>query len=164
MTQKLTSSEISKVFAMYLGQKVFSNSYSKGVRVLTANDLGNVLHSDDKGLLNITPLSSITDEHAIEVAKIFSDEYEWEVSVRDMACIIVECKDYRIWIYFNDNSLIDFEEIYTGKENIKAHGGESEPCSSYGIVAIIDRLRELGYALPYKGKDLFELGIAINTQ
>jgi len=30
------------------------------------------------------------------------------------------------------------------------------------IVEMIDKLRELGYALPYKGKSLFELGIAID--
>jgi hypothetical protein len=83
---QLTNEEKARVFAMYLGQKVFSNSYSKGIRELTANDIGNVLYSDDKGLLNLTPLQDITDEHAVEVAKMIKPNwYIDEHNTKDIA-------------------------------------------------------------------------------
>lgn len=113
--------------------------------------------------LQLTPLSKITDEHAIEVARIWKPDYEWKVMSRDQfdCLLMVECSDYIMWFDFMDSSF-DFEEKYTGEENIEAHRCEKERTYCESIVEIIDRLRELGYALPYKGQSLFDLGIAID--
>lgn len=110
--------------------------------------------------LKLSPLSKITNEHAIEVAKIWKLDYKWLID-RCGNFLMLECEDYIMWFDFISDCF-DFEEKYQGEENIEAHGCVKETTSCEDIVEIIDRIRELGYALPYKGQSLFELGIAID--
>ncbi len=160
----LTNEERARIFAMYYGAEVqtgFKETYVVNGNIIS--DIASVwpMHNDAKLLLN--PLPKITDEHAIEVAKIWKPDYEWKVIGKDQfdCLLMVECSDYIMWFDFMGSSF-DFEEKYTGEENIEAHGCEKEETSCERIVEIIDCIRELGYALPYKGQSLFDLGIAID--
>lgn len=130
---------------------------------------GERMYDISEWTLQLIPLKNITDEHMIAIGETFTNSFslpenrhliKWKITCRDENLIVAECEDYRIFIYFNDDSFMDFEELYHGEENIEAHGGESESCSSYGIIEIIDQLRAWGYALLYKGQSLFELGVA----
>lgn len=158
---KLTNQERARIFAMYLGQKVFSNSYSKGVRELTANDLGNVLYSDDKGLLNLSELQDITDEDAIEVADMLTgflsgiQRYginENEHRFKQVICYGVSGDEYGGTINIHADGSIIWD--YENKTKYDGH--------ELRLLQVYDYLRENSYALPFKGQDLFELGIAIN--
>jgi hypothetical protein len=72
MEGQLTNNEIAKVFAMYLGTDVrigFRQGWN--AQPIERLDIYNI--SDERtleGELLLTPLSKITDEHAIEVTKI----------------------------------------------------------------------------------------------
>jgi len=78
---KLTNEEISRVFGMYLDCEIFK-FYTKLIAVNT-EDIEYVILEDEgfnsrilsftntSPKLLLTPLSSISDEHAIEVAKVF---------------------------------------------------------------------------------------------
>ncbi len=93
----------------------------------------------------------VTDADLIEAAKLFRDDYEWSIKDRTDSFVILECTDYSIWFWLTDDDFVDFEEKYTGDENIKAHGGESEPCSAYrSIIDMVDYFRSKGYNLPNK--------------
>ncbi len=48
--------------------------------------------------------------------------------------------------------------------NFSNDATEFSNITSLDLLAIYDRLRELGYSLPYKGIDLFEAGIAIEKK
>ena len=94
-------------------------------------------------------LSNITDEDIISVAKLFHEDYEWTIIENTKMNVVVECDDYRIFIWKTETDFIDFEERYKGEENIAAHGCESAPCSPYrSIIDIIDFLRYRGYNIP----------------
>ena len=178
----LTNEERARIFAMYMPCKAIVDNTDSDLIGLdfciinsciihNYNDSGErqIFAPTDVKIL-LTPLSKITDEHAIEVAHIWKPDYEWKVVEREGYFLMVECADYIMWFDFTDNSFV-FEEKYTGEENntinifyifIEAHGCEKEITSCESIVEIIDRLRKLGYALPYKGQSLFDLGIAID--
>lgn len=100
--------------------------------------------------LILTPLSKITDEHAIEVAKIYDAKEEWKVP-RDL----VAGGRYITNAFSGDD--IYFLDLKIRFLSIDGF----ETVESEVMLQILDRLRELGYALPYKGKSLFELGVAI---
>ncbi len=164
MEKELTNQERAKIFGMYLGcEYIADDEYAKKVHGVTIDALLAGRNKPNRKLL-LTPLEKITDEDAIEVGKIFNSEYEWKVTSRDNSAITTECHDYIIVLWYDDSSLIDFLEKYEGEENIKAHGGVTGAMSSYNIIEIIDYLRSKGYALPYKGIDLFKAGIAIEKQ
>lgn len=164
----LTNEERARIFGMYIGNKclikIEQGSYSTVLQV-TGDMINNYLSYKDGDrvdfVLLLTPLSKITDEHAIEVAKIWHPNYYWKVIKKSKGILLVECDDYIMWIDCVNASFY-FEEKYIGFENIDAHRGEKETTYCENIVEIIDYLRELGYSLPYKGKCLFELGIAID--
>lgn len=77
MNQKLTNEEIARVFAMYLGQKAIL-SIDDIPDFLTSVDIYNMTvdftsdfnQSVEEIKVLLTPLSKITDEHAIEVVDI----------------------------------------------------------------------------------------------
>jgi len=98
----------------------------------------------DEVKLLLTPLSRITDEHAIEVAKL-ADISEAERKYRHG------------W-----NDYDNYERI--GKEIaqdlIEDYG---DPCKvgAKNAVAIVDYLRSKSYLLPFRGVDLIAAGIAV---
>jgi len=118
--------------------------------------------------LLLTPLSEITDEHAIEVAKMATHLHEnnaWELIkiVREKEMVKVYFKD--LW---NKHDAYDyFVKVapYPLQGVFKSYKGEILEQNHYQFpLGAYDKLRDLGYALPYKNKDLFELNIAINPQ
>lgn len=158
---KLTNEEIAKVFALYLGCKMEYTSVFDPNLKLRGNLLGvcsyttELLLTDDSSDLNnqsvighakllLTPLSNISDEHAIEVAKIlYPDHHNNNYTVQR--------ENNRVDVWFGYNCVHIYHD-----GSIK---GKEDGWINYEVA---DQLREWGYMLPYKGFDLFELGIAIN--
>lgn len=166
MIENLTNQEIAKVFAMYLGCKVeedYSGKSPNGTLTevnLLAGGTCKVLHNVEWAFniedckLVLQNLSSITDEHAIALAKMWQPDYDWEPKDITEDYLFLTCRDYQMWIWFEGE--LSFEEIYHHSERI----AETTTCGN--IIELIDQLREWGYALPYKDQSLFELGIAID--
>lgn len=167
---KLSKEEIARVFQLYgLGSKCYFdnkiyNIYSfteKYVKAYPVNDLErkNMFYYSQCKLL-LKPLSSITDEDAIEVAKI-ADILPWNW---------FEYKKYSVDKIDHPNDgteirVLDYSVRITNAGGIYFYD-YSRPNTAIaipGIADAIDFLRSKGYALPYKGKSLFELGLAIDS-
>lgn len=150
----LTNKERERIFAMYYGAEMLS-SFKEPFKVNgdIIQDISSVWPMHNVAKILLIPLSKITDEHAIEVANLWNKGYGWEINTRVQFYLeLVNKTTYQIIrIWFTGS--IDFQLI-VGNETL------FDNCEA--IVEMIDKLRELGYALPYKGKSLFELGIAID--
>lgn len=87
--------------------------------------------------LLLTPLSEITDEHAVEVARI-------------MNIIDAECpqSDYPHWIEYTKRTYLT--DLKMSKYAFSVHA--------------IDYLRSKSYHVPYMGIDLFEAGFAVEIK
>lgn len=161
----LTNDQVAKIYSSYYGCMVYDEGDYAFDKVI-----GEVIQRVSVGErfpLLLTPYSKITDYHAIELALIFRPDYQWKIKERHKYYLLMSCADYDMWLWFDDEDsnnteVVTCDEKYTGEENIEAHGCEAESCDVNGIVDIIDRIREFGYALPYKGQSLFELDIAID--
>jgi hypothetical protein len=104
--QQLTNEEISRVFAMYYRQRISTyNGYGLDI---VADNLNEAVNRKWKLLL--TPLSEITDEHAIEVAKIhkhdvikkhYSDDDLRNYLIMQGKRIAIKMyeEDYRVYLY-----------------------------------------------------------------
>lgn len=159
MEKRLKNYEIWKIFAMYMPCDVmdlFNDRVGKFVGLDYNNNPVQVLHKTvwhfnyDEVKLLLISLSKITDEHAIEVAKICKPNVVWNITKKEpFNRIVLESNSYRLSIWFVDYYCIEFEYCDT-------------PSHFSSISDVIDRLREIGYALPYKGQSLFDLGIAID--
>lgn len=151
----LTSDGIGMIHAINHGAGVFVSSDLRPSR----------FYGFDEIQLLLSALSEITDEDAIEAAKIalplpfHRHKKEWKVS-----------RDFTItgWPYIkvhNPKNVFSFQidctccwfSIYNMDEACTQE-------SDIHIVDIIDYLRSHRYALPYKGQDLFEAGIAIKSK
>jgi len=169
---KLTNEEIAKVFAMYLGCKCF-DIYDNCDAVLSGVHYGNVIIETkikkerlfSEVQLLLFPLSKITDEHAIEVAKICGETFLKTVPINTLQLYIICAStlngsrtDRSIWM---ENGII---ELYT---NTGDWGGSKT--TSVNSFAIYQHLISKGYAVPLwfgidhwaNGKTAIELGIAI---
>lgn len=95
-------------------------------------------------------LRDISIEDGLMLGKIWYSDYEWKVMEDSDNCMVVECNDYRIFIWkFGQFDFLDFEEIYVGELNIKAHGGDSSPANpGMSFIDMVDFLRSQGYNLP----------------
>lgn len=148
MEQELINNEIAKIFSMYMPCKTMQhgndfdrmlvgiggfedNGYCYG-RLKNKASVANVFVTDFQIIL--TPLSDITDAHAAIIADM--NRYDKNANIKVRAKVGRDILN-RIFV-----------------DNYKNH----PICLPYECA---DYLRELGYALPYKGIDLFELGIAI---
>jgi hypothetical protein len=106
MKQQLTNVEIAKIVAMYFGQRISTyNGYGLDI---VADNLNEAVNRKWKLLL--TPLSEITDEHAIEVAKIhkhdvikkhYSDDDLRNYLIMQGKRIAIKMyeEDYRVYLY-----------------------------------------------------------------
>lgn len=135
--EQLTDQEIIRVFHLFYGVDIVGTESEKVVANTFFDDTAHQLMVDGKVKLPLTPLSMISDEDCAEIAAIASS---WE----DAAPLLAE--DVSEWL----------EEVLSG--NCATY---ADYVSGYQMLEIIDCLRSKGYALPYKGKSLFELGIAI---
>lgn len=173
---QLTNEEIAKVFAIYLNDTAKVNT-KDGIMHLVAVDIFNqtvdVCESYDSVDPNyenlqdvkllLKPLSSISDEDAVEVGKLAArrpDHYTKEDAditrhKNSIDVVFTDKIDEVINISF-DGDILLYSWISATKKVIE----ERVNCQ----VHIVDYLREKGYALPYKGQSLFELGIAIENK
>jgi len=141
MSQKLSNSEIEKVFSMYWGCPTTFISHERDGEQIK---VGRYFFSDEisdfhrfNSKIELKSLAEISDEHAIEVAKA--------------AGLLMQP--------FGEKGMIDFgRNMANYFQNNILCGYTIEPLD---YVNMVDKFRELGYALPYNGFDLFELGIAI---
>lgn len=169
MEQKLSNEEIARAIGMYIHSGVYYRDYTycktqqdiekenkhdlNYLRVLTPVTLtttyvGSIATRDVSKIKPIlTPLSAITDEHAVEVAKMVSKatNIDWLNSpIDDIKTLITAiCGFNKVGYQYDD------EYLYV------LHSGV--------VISIIDQLREWRYMLPYMGIDLFEAGIAIDN-
>lgn len=161
----LKKEEVRQIFANYIGQQaIFPDGKTceiTGILLGADDDVFlfddsskySLLHTQYK--LMLTPLEQITEEHIKGLAKIFSSNPDnvWDVKYYP-DFIVVECKDRRLFIYFNSDRLLDFE--------MKQINGEWTSSPLNNLVDAIDQLREWGYALPYKGGSLFETATVVD--
>ncbi len=93
--------------------------------------------------LILKPLSSITDEHAIECAKIAQDiNFTAKDISRFDSHLVVGTSFYHFYLWFDiedDDSIVSFEV-------------EGEP-AAFRQFEVIDFLRSKSYCLPFAGKD-----------
>lgn len=101
----------------------------------------------EKCKLILTPLSDITDEHAIEIGKMVNSLLFEDEKALSMGRFILNMQ-FDISI---DYVPLLSSDLYIYGEKIKA----KSQCR------IIDFLRSKGYHIPYMGVDLFQEGIAI---
>jgi hypothetical protein len=145
MEQQLSNKEIARVFAMYLGcEIVYQQNHSlvfKVSGIVIENIIDENLETPDR-LLLLTPLSKITDEHAIEVAKMY---YSTEVNctAKDGRHII-----NKYFIKGINSSFITYVECFFFFQYLIQQG--------YAVPLYF------GINHPCNGKDAIELGIAID--
>ena len=102
------------------------------------------------GWLQLRSLESITDEEAVEVAKVWVRHYNWSVTDRKRSSVKVSCKCYQLRIFFDGTFW--FEEIYYRG---LSKGSADIICDE--VVHIIDHLRSRSFALPYLGVSVEEM-------
>lgn len=132
----LTTEDRGKVFALYYGSK-YSYVDDGGVEIteeVSGITVECICDNDHVGnpQLSLYDLSDITDEDAVEVAKIYyeTDEGSWQQGKGVINLLIKEPYIKLVHPRFDT------------------------------ICAVIDFLRSRLYALPYKGINLFDAGIA----
>lgn len=125
-----------RFFALYTGQKIFYSEHHGGAFELS-NYEPTTLWKDETIYVKLTPLSSITDEDAIEVSNLLVNGYE------------IGCEPHTL-----DNGL-DFISRF------KYNDGKENFYSAIEWSNAIDLLRSKGYALPFLDlsvSDLIEYG------
>jgi hypothetical protein len=158
MYNKLTREEVARVFAMY----AYSETKYQANDLITLDLITGAIVDIVKyghGKLLLTPLDKITDEDAIDVAKIAGYDNDYEIRrVKN---------GNEIWITkiagaFRESICLDEMKI-TNHGYDDAYGHDREyPLPN--VIEVIDYLRSKGYALPYKGQSLFGLSLAIQKQ
>lgn len=144
-----------KFFAQYWGQKVLSSSYHYP-NIYEVNR-GNI-RTEEQDFLELKPISKISDEDAIEVARIVSPSLFFGLGNNNKHYVDRNTEPDWISIKHNKKVIsvdIDFDGyIYEYHEDL----GYTRPSKSF---VGTDFLRSKGYALPYMDlsvKDLIEYG------
>ena len=131
-----------KFFALYWGQMVLSDGIEIG---------GCVGDCEPDMFLELKPLSSITDEDAIEVAKILRP-HSFEMHPRGWK---VNRTENEIEITHRQ-SIFEFDIDYSGSLGVDSDAGWSYLGNAEQLFAY-DYLRSKGYALPYMGLSVEKL-------
>jgi hypothetical protein len=149
----LTNEEKAKVFGLYIGCSYRYYNKTAVIDGLVISDIEDNDHAGNPQLI-LTDLSDITDEDAIEVARILDtwlvEEMEHEL-VREKMGTIGEMITIR---GASDHSR--YVKFYMPMGHIFCSENENT-----GNPEAIDFLRSRSYHLPYKGINLYEAGIAI---
>lgn len=165
---EITNQIKAKVFALYFGQQLLSKNDFKGefYRISTYKNHEEPAHVElamPTAIINyeindckliLKPLSSITDEDAIEVGKIlFGKEYSEGTVYRH--------KDYEVWVkVLKPNTTIN-QNVYIGFKGGLSNG------NGWGLQNMLQAyqyLQSKGYDMPQfllEGKTLQEAGLAI---
>lgn len=130
MKAEINSQNKAKFFAQYWGQKIVKD---KASQILFISPNINMEH--DSWFLELKPLSSISDEDAEEIGKLYGGFYQTSEDLQD----------YKDHVYL---ALIeDDEEAY----NMWDHIGFQD------MSHVTDYLRSRGYALPWMGLSVEEM-------
>lgn len=172
---KNTPENKAKFFALYLNQRVFwHEEYGKEVAILDSIKIETRYGYLVEGYkLLLTPLSQITDEDAIEIAKILNPELypdpKFKISKgyserghnisENVLCIEVKnlipfpIERYYLWSLIQ----IDLEENEVITGSFENDGDLLVDDHSENILHVYDYLRSRGYALPWFGLSVEEL-------
>jgi len=149
-----------RFFAQYWMQnvKTSENHQKKGLKPLQIN-AHSLQYVDNDSFLELKPLSKITDEDAIEVAKIVSksscgyfEDVNWQVDRNN-------AKDSQVWVHNGKDPLVICYINFNGNVFFKTNGGMTR--LHINELLAYDYLRSKGYALPfmeYSVDELVELG------
>lgn len=188
MELKLSNEETAKVFAMYLGAEV-TDDYMDSKSVLAGvQDSGIIIKYNsyhqrrfNECQLLLTPLSAISDEHAIEVAKIICGKQyidienlkvKFEHTVEKYHLVIITFDAYQITKHTGDKPTQ--HRISISNWGVINHYITTRNSCELGNCCrstyVFQELIRLGYAVALhfgvdhwaNGKTAIELGIAIN--
>lgn len=131
-----------RFFALYFGQEVLIDDNLWKHKVL-----GDTMYWDDCHL-ELKSLSDISDDDAIEVAKMASNKvgnkkYKYTISEKRQNYITVNCGDWLFQISYK----CEFEGQFYGY-SINEYG-KSVFTTTYNIHNITDYLRKRGYLIPF---------------
>lgn len=138
----------SKFFAQYWGQKIFKRRRYSGGHILQQ-----VFLSSTYGFLELKPLSSISDEDAIEACKVaysltFDYEAKWTIEVdAEIGFLTVKSKGshHSFDIDFESGIISQYQDEFNETGNTMNH------------YSVCDYLRSKGYALPWMGLPVEEM-------
>ena len=136
-----------RFFAQYWGQFVFKTNHEASKYALNEVDITSINHDWlNDGLLELKPLSSITDEDAVGVAKIEGYNPVNKVT-RDKYFINVWVEPKNSWDY-NAKVCIPLNGGYIEHDNNQTY----EDNATTGVTpSAYDYLRSKGYSLTYMG-------------
>jgi hypothetical protein len=118
--------------ALYLNQKLLVYNIKTEVESMSAWHLGSY------GYLLLRPLSSITDDEAIQMCKDFGFE-NCHVFERDIECVCLTNDKYTVGIFF-DGTVVSYQ--FTGVMAYRTPNWQP-------ISGMYDYLRSQSFALPY---------------
>lgn len=160
MTNTLENKQ--RFFAQYWGQEVFGSPFLKGSWHYTGENFDDI---DESAWMNLKPLSSITDEDLIHVARLAHQlpkrTFHVDRSQKDIIYVKTGMDkvgiEYFISVrpkYATVTSTINFDK--TDKEAFKScttNIGSIQMSSEKPVpyIAIVDYFRSLAYAIPYMG-------------
>lgn len=125
--------------------------------------------------LILTPLGEITDEDAIEVARIILDKevgwnpleiLRWDWCTRMIIRREPDITDAETTVEMCISILTELDEspIRWTWNYIKGNGTGISERNCPNVITAIDFLRSRSYALPYKGINLYQAGIAVKPE
>lgn len=134
-----------KFFAQYWEQKVFKSSINQ--KAPHKNTFGKSIRHND--FLELKPLSSISDEDAIEVAQLIT-RFKWDL---DFGTKVIK-EENQVIVYYDavKNGYKHKTSIY---DDFFSRSYSGEPVHELSGV-VYDYLRSKGYALPYMGLSVEE--------
>lgn len=141
-----------KFFAQYWGQLIIGDVNNAGEKVIYPVEKSNMYRFEETRL-ELKPISSITDEDAIEVAKIVLNYYKSdktiEIPINSKFVVNKIHKDIDVW--FRDLLI----NIHTTTSTTSFVIDNKEFLSS--PIDVYDYLRSKGYALPWMGLTVEQL-------
>lgn len=174
---ELTNQDRARIFSMYWGspvQQQVENGKVQGKMIRVSETTVCVEFYADRTSaatfcsckLILKPLSALSDEDIVRIAKmaiqgpalsIDNDEIQVDEHIHrdgEKVAVSVYCRCFEGTVYIFYDFAVRLQEAE-----------QADVISSTdNALAIGDMLRERGYALPYKGESLFDLGIAISAE
>jgi len=142
-----------KYFAQHYGQRVLVTPSEMKVKVNSNSLIDSIVNL---GFLELTPLSDITDEDAIEVAKMSGYDFLTVIDRQPSGDVILKpTKEYCKKNQWESNQTIQFYsetiQFYSETSKVIYDNGESwDDNWNFDLgLKVYDYLRKHGYAIPY---------------
>lgn len=175
MNQELTTEQKARVFSIYFGHRSVYEIYNGSTFNYSGGVDGGLIERVSLGangyILRLRPLSTITDEDAVEIAKMFYKKYpgpgEYLYNKRREQVL---SRGYNgVNVRFDDNYRMTLF-LDTGQAILKNEAGSDLDVSHYQA-SIFQFLIQQGYAIPLfygvghslNGKNAIEIGLAIDS-